>query len=104
MVQTAILRNKLGAEMFAKIDRGDIHVLSLDSLESFLSSYPRENEVLALKAAIQKFGIFDYQEALTKLECGSAEQFMLEVLSHRSDLQQKAGILHNIVEMGPSIN
>lgn len=75
----------------------------MEALESFLSSYPKELEVQALRAAMQKLGVFDFRDALQKLECSSAEQFMLEVLSHRSDLQQKAELLRQIKEMHPSI-
>lgn len=93
LVQTAVLKNKIGPSLYEKIDRGDIHELTLEVLDAFLSAYPKESEIKALKAAISKFNIFDYAEALVKLECGNLEQFMLQVLSHKSDLQQKAEIL-----------
>ena len=63
IVQTSILRHNIGPSFYDKIDRGDIHELHLDAVESFLSACPKENEVEALQAAVQKHGIFDLQEA-----------------------------------------
>ena len=58
------MRHAIGPEFFDKVDRGDIHEIEIETLESFLSAYPKENEVEALQAAIQKLGIFDLKEAL----------------------------------------
>ena len=49
MLQTAIIRNNLGPDLFKKISHGDIHELSIDTLESFLASCPKEKEVDALR-------------------------------------------------------
>ena len=38
--------------MFEKIDHGDVHDLSIEVLESFLSSCPKETEVQLLQTAI----------------------------------------------------
>lgn len=86
VVQTSILRHRIGEQFFEQIDQGDIHELTLEQLESFLAAYPKEQEIEALQAAIQKHGIFILSEALEKLECGKTEQFMLQVLTHRSNL------------------
>ena len=64
ILESAILRYQIGQELFEKIDRGDIHELSLDILEGFLLCYPREKEVEALHTAVERFGIYDFREAL----------------------------------------
>ena len=44
-----VLQNKIGQNMFDKISRGDIQSLSPESLESFLSVYPKEDEIELLR-------------------------------------------------------
>jgi len=94
----------MNSVLFQKIERGDIHELSLEILDSFLSVCPKDSEVQDLRNAILALGIFDFKEALQKLHCGKPEEFMLNLLIQKSDLQQKAEILKQIVEMGPTIN
>ena len=52
LVQTSVLKHKIGPDMFEKIDHGDVHELSIEVLESFLSSCPKETEVQLLQTAI----------------------------------------------------
>ena len=70
VIETSILRHNIGSAFFEKIERGDIHELELEAVESFLAACPKEAEVEALHTAIQKQGFYDLTEALEKLECG----------------------------------
>jgi hypothetical protein len=69
----AILRNKIGNELFAKIDRGLIRELDLVTLQQFVSLYPKESEVDLLKTAMAKLGIADFAKALETVPCGQVE-------------------------------
>lgn len=51
-IETSVLKHKIGPDMFEKIDHGDVHELSIEVLESFLSSCPKETEVQLLQTAI----------------------------------------------------
>lgn len=100
----SILRNKIGAEFFAKIDKGLIRELDVQGLHQFVSMYPKETEVDHLKARMAKLGISTFSETMDSVPCGQVERFMLTVLSHESDLKHRAEILIQIMEMGPRIN
>ena len=90
--------------MFEKIDSGAIEELNIEVIESFLCVYPKDEEIQSIKAAMKVFGIFDFGVALSQLQCDKAEEFMLSVLTQKSNLLKKAQILKKIIEMSPSIN
>ena len=53
---------------------------------------------------MQNLGIFNFREALDKLEYGKPEEFMLSILCYKNDLKMKAEIIKQIIEMTPMIN
>ena len=53
---------------------------------------------------MQSLGIFNFREALDKLESGKPEEFMLSILCYKTDLKMKAEIIKQIIEMTPMIN
>ena len=73
-------------------------------LPTFLSLYPKEEEIQHLRSKIQQLGVYNFKEALRKLDCGKVEEFALQLLTYKSDLKKKAYILNTIIEQGPLTN
>ena len=76
-----------------------IHELrNLDVLPTFISLYPKDDEIQDLRLRMHQLGVYDFKEALRKLECGKVEEFALQLLTYKSNLKQKASILNTINE------
>ena len=95
-IQSVIINQDIGDALFDKIEDGRVNELNSEVIESFLSIFPKESDEVALKAAITQLGICDVQSALTYLECGKVEAFMLNLLVNRNNLLDKAHLIHKI--------
>ena len=97
------MSKNIGPFLYRKIDTGDVNSLTIEQLQFFLNIYPREEEINSLKKNIKDLGVQSFADALTQLECGKVEEFMLHLLIQRSDLKRKAEVLCFIIELSPSI-
>ena len=105
VIQTSVIRGKIGPALYELIDKGKIHELQrLDILETFLSVYPKDDEVKMLYARMKSLGVNSFYEALKRLDCGKAEEFALQLLTYKCNLKSKAQILNKIINQSPQLS
>ena len=103
-LETSLLHHKFDMNFYEKVSYARIKELDMNAVEVFVNLYPKKEEFDHLKEQMVKMGISSYQEALKTLTYGPVEKFMLQLLSHSSNLLLKSKILIKIHSTEPKIN
>ena len=95
-IQRVIISEGIDETFFTNIELGNFDTVTADQIEGFLSVCPKPAEITRLYKAISDVGLEDFQSALTLLDCGKVERFMLNLLVNWPDLERKATIILHI--------
>ena len=101
-IQSAIINHNIDDSLLDKIERGEMKSLNSDVIEVILNIYPKPEDIVILIEAMAKLGVEDIESALTYLNYGKVEGFMLDLLVNRPTLKRKAEVIHAIQQVGPA--
>jgi hypothetical protein len=97
-VETAVIRYHLSSDAFLdKVTRGEMEEVELDTIEIFEKVMPKLAEVQKLKEAIISEGYSTFEEAVTHLKFGEAEEFAVKI-AMIPNIEKKVSILLRILK------